>query len=576
MNVCTPPGEVKEASSSTDKRPVTAARSTTRQRDEALRALLDNRHALFSALSDDGFRTALPPELEVSEQRIIALPRDRATIIDVLAPAEAMKVVTAWETAEEAGISFAEVHARHEPERLLTLTMIDMRHRFGVWIATLSPAETTTAQARLGGDLAGALATSVRPRSATMRKSEHAVILDIDDRASRMLGWATGQMAGKRSTEFLHPDDHERAITAWLDLLAKKGSQRVRSRHRCADGTWLWIETEHTFLPPENEGDKATVLAELTDISDEMKAHEDLGRRERLFRRLAESLPLGVLQIDAERGLLYVNERLARIVGTEAAPTLDELIAAVDPASRPAFDNALDAALLRGHDGELEVVLHAVSNGERRTLSVNVISLGQGEGVPGALCCFTDITESARLRDELHTKASYDMLTGCHNRATVMAFLTDHLAVGTRAAAIFVDLDNFKPINDEFGHEAGDELLVDIARRLRKIGDARGMTGRLGGDEFLIVVTGLNTEVEAVAFADAVGALVREPVALAEMTVIPSASVGVALSRPGEDARSLIKRADAAMYLAKARGRQQRGELDKAALPYPRESSPTG
>lgn len=560
---------VKECNGTTDKTAVTADRSTARQRDEALRALLDNRHALFAALSDDGFRIALPAGFGISEEQVIALPRDRATIIDVLAPAEAMKVVTAWESADIAGIAFAEVHARHEPERLLTLTMIDLRHRFGVWIASLSPAETTAAQARFADDLVGALATSVRPRTATMHKSEHAVILDIDDRASRMLGWTPGQMAGKRSTEFLHPDDHQRAITAWLDLLAKKGSQRVRSRHRCADGAWLWVETEHTFLPAQVEGEKATVLAELTDISDEMKAHEDLGRRERLFRRLAESLPLGVLQIDADRGLLYVNEQLARIVGADAPPPLAELVAAVDAASRPAFDAALEAALHHGSDGELEVVLHAVS-GERRTLSVNIISLGQGEGVPGALCCFADITESARLREELRAKASYDTLTGCHNRATVMAFLSEHLATGTCAAAIFVDLDNFKPINDEFGHEAGDELLVHIAQRLTGIGDARGMTGRLGGDEFLIVVTGLRTEVEAVAFADAVGALVREPVALADMTVIPSASVGVALSRPGEDARSLVKRADAAMYLAKARGRQQRGAFGMEAVPSPR------
>ncbi len=542
--------------------------------------MLDDRQALFAALSDDGFRIALPAELGVPEQQAIALPQGRATIIDVLALAETMKVITAWEAAEDTGMAFVEVHARHEPERLLTLTMIDMRHRFGVWIASLSPAETTAAQARFANDLAGALATSVRPRTATMRKSEHAVILEIDDRAIRMLGWAPGQMAGKRSTEFLHPDDHERAIVAWLDLLAEKGSQRVRSRHRCADGSWLWVETEHTYLPPQTdaEGDdgKPTVLAELTDISDEMKAHEDLGRRERLFRRLAESIPLGVLQIDADRRLLYVNERLARIVGSDAPPTLEELVAAVAEDSRSGFDAALEAALQHGLDGELEVALQAAPDGGLRTLSVNVISLGQREGVPGALCCFNDITESARLRDELRAKASTDMLTGCHNRATVMAFLSDHLATGSRAAAIFVDLDNFKPVNDEFGHEAGDELLVHIARRLQGIGDARGMTGRLGGDEFLIVVTGLNRESEAVAFADAVGALVREPVMLAETTVIPSASVGVALARPGEDARSLIKRADAAMYLAKARGRQQRAELVKPALPQPREVTPTG
>ncbi len=515
----------------------------------------------------------MPAELGISEQQTIAPPDDRATIIDVLAPAEAMKVVTAWEATLVGGIAFAEVRARQDPSRLLTLTMIDMRHRLGVRIASLSPAETTAEQARFADDLAGALATSVRPRTATIRKSEHAVILDIDDRASRMLGWAPGQMTGKRSTEFLHPDDHERAIVAWLDLLAKKDSQRVRSRHRCADGSWLWVETEHTILPPESEGEKPTVLAELTDISDEMKAHEDLGRRERLFRRLAESLPLGVLQVDADGQLLYVNNRLAAIVGAEQPPTLEELAGALVSSSRPGFEAALEAALSHGLDGELEVVLPAATDSERRVLAVNVIALGPGEGVPGALCCFTDITASARLRDELRAKASIDTLTGCHNRATIMTYLSEQLAGGIRAAAIFVDLDNFKPINDEHGHETGDQLLVHIARRLQGVGDARGMTGRLGGDEFLIVVTGLTSESEAAAFADGVGALVREPVTLAEMTVVPSASVGVALSRPGEDARALIKRADAAMYLAKARGRQERIELAKSALPGPRDAA---
>ncbi len=566
---------VKDSVGTSDKTPVTGDHSTIEQRNEAFATLLANPHALFAAVDDEGFRIPLHEHFGIRDEQAIALPQDRATIIDVLAPAEAMKVVTAWETTVAHGISFTEVRARQDSSRLLTLTMIDMRHSLGVWIAALSPAETSVEQVRFADDLAGALATSVRPRTATMRKSEHAVILDIDDRASRMLGWAPSQMAGKRSTEFLHPDDHERAIVAWLDLLAKKGSQRVRSRHRCADGSWLWIETEHTIFPPEAEGDKPTVLAELTDISDEMKAHEDLGRRERLFRRLAESLPLGVLQVDADGGLLYVNNRLATIVGTQEPPSLDEIATALVASSRTSFNAALEAALTDGLDGELEVVLRPAASSELRILSVNIIALGQGEGVPGALCCFTDITASARLRDELRAKASIDTLTGCHNRASVMAYLTEQLAAGVRAAAIFVDLDHFKPINDEFGHETGDELLVHIARRLQGIGDARGMTGRLGGDEFLIVVTGLASESDAVAFADGVGALVREPVTLADMTVIPSASVGAALSRAGEDARSLIKRADAAMYLAKARGRQERalGEPGKAALPHPREAA---
>jgi diguanylate cyclase (GGDEF)-like protein/PAS domain S-box-containing protein len=545
---------------------VTGVRSTTEQRDDALRSLLDAPHTLIAALSDDGFRIPVPTSLALSPERVIPMPADRATMIDLLLPDEAMKVILAWEQALASGIGFTKVHPRYEVDRLLTLSLIDMRHRHGVWVAVLSPAQLVS-ESRFTSDLAGALPTSLRPRTATMVKSEHAVILDIDDRASRMLGWMPVQMIGKRSTEFLHPDDHARSVTAWLELLAKRGSQRVRTRYRCADGTWLWVETEHTYVAAAANNDQPTVTAQLSDISDEMKAHEDVGRSERLFRRLAESLPLGLLQLDVQRSPLYANNRLAEMIGSGARPSLSGLVATVETESRAPFFAALDAALRSGHDRELEIRVTQAGTHDIRTISVNIISLGPGEGVPGALCCFSDITEGARLREELRAKATFDVLTGCHNRATVMAFLTDRLAADRMVAALFVDLDDFKPINDEYGHEAGDELLVCVAHRLMDIAAGRGMVGRLGGDEFLLVATDLTSEAETLALAERIGVALRAPVPLAAATVALSASVGVACSTPGEDGKSLVKRADAAMYLAKSRRKPHRRSTDEIVPP---------
>lgn len=549
---------------------MTEACFTVEQREEALATLSNSSEALFAALDRDGFRIAMPSSLKLPPAQVIPLPTDRATMIDLLLPGEAMKVVVAWEQAQQSSLVFSDVHARHEPERLLTLSFIDMRHAHGVFLAVLNPAGGgSSGSSATNHDLAGALATSVRPRMATMVKSGHALIVAIDDRAQRMLGWSEAQMAGKRSLEFIHPDDHERAVAAFLDMLAKEDASRIRLRHRCADGGWLWLEIEHTYQAATEPDGEPTVVAELTDISDEMSAHEELRRRERLFRRLAESLPVGVLQIDAHREPLYVNDRLASIIGASAPPTLEQLLTTIVAESRSAFDEALVDALDRGRDRELEIHVRSGS-AEERTVAVNVISLGLDEGVPGALCCFADVTEEARLREELRAQATYDVLTGCLNRASVMSALGEALTTDGLVAAIFVDLDNFKPVNDEFGHEAGDELLVQSAGRLMAATPGGTVIGRLGGDEFLVVAAGLSCEGEACALAEEITAALGAPASLSRGTVDPSASVGVACSVADDTAMSLVKRADQAMYVAKAANKRCRTGLRRGSMPQPR------
>src|ERR1035441_4557312 len=142
-------------------------------------------------------------------------------------------------------------------------------------------------------------------------------------------------MVGSRSTEFLHPDDLDRAVATWMELLASLGSQRVRVRHRCATGHWLWVEVENVHngaLSP----DEVDVVAHISDISEEMDALEAVRRREQLFSRLAESLPTGVLQLRHDGSAVYSNARLRAMLHTETLATTSDLLAAVATAARPA------------------------------------------------------------------------------------------------------------------------------------------------------------------------------------------------------------------------------------------------
>ena len=233
------------------------------------------------------------------------------------------------------------------------LTLVDTRRRFGVWLAALTP-DLGAERVGLAGGTYHSLLSPLRPRTATVRKDMFAVVRGIDERATRMLGWSAEQMVGVRSLEFCHPDDQQRAVRSWMQLASDKQNQRVRFRHQCQDGTWLWVECENTYVDAEDP-DEVEVVAQLSDISDEMAAYEVVHQREKLFRRLAESLPIGLAQVSPEGCVTYANGRLARILGLPVGAMLGRRIEIGVEEDHTAVQAALDAALASGGDQELEI-----------------------------------------------------------------------------------------------------------------------------------------------------------------------------------------------------------------------------
>jgi diguanylate cyclase (GGDEF)-like protein/PAS domain S-box-containing protein len=496
----------------------------------------------------------MPESVVLPAHRVITAPAGWATMVDLVAPADTLDVVAAWEQARAHGVGFGSVHARSDPDEALSLTFLDVRERHGVFLAALETLATDGA-----GPVPRALdrvPVSRAPRTATVRKNMFAVVTDVDERTTRMLGWTREQMIGRRSSEFVHPDDQERAIANWMELLARQDARRVRLRHRRADGSWAWVELENQYRPAADPAD-AVIVTQMSDISDEMAAHEAVQQRERLLRRVAESLPVGILQLSADGTLVYANARLSELLGAERVAGVADLLEAVPEPDRTALAAALDGALTGGRDGGLEIGFRNRRTGAARVCAVSLVALGDREGAPGALLSLTDVTDSARMREELTARATFDGLTGCHNRAATLAFLDRALRDPAGTAVVFVDLDRLKPVNDSLGHDAGDELLALTAARLSGTLRRDDIVGRIGGDEFLVVCRGLESPDSALAMGHRVREALVIPAELRAGTVEVAASIGVAWAGEGMTAGDLVRLADRAMYVSKQEGRSR-------------------
>ncbi|MGY1712326.1 diguanylate cyclase domain-containing protein [Geodermatophilus sp. SYSU D00758] len=286
-----------------------------------------------------------------------------------------------------------------------------------------------------------------------------------------------------------------------------------------------------------------------------MAAQEALHRSERLLRRLAESVPLGVLQLTTAGEAVFANARLAGLLGVPEVTGLADLEAALTEPSRAVLATALRSTFEDGADGDLELALRLPGSGEARVVAVTLAPLGDEEGTPGALLCLTDVTESARMRGELTERATRDALTGCLNRAATLAALASALEGSALTAVVFVDLDEFKPVNDRYGHAAGDAVLRLTAARLAGVLRRGDVVGRMGGDEFLLVAPGLESAGSAAALGQRVREELARPAVLAHGPVSVRASIGVAVAGRGSTPEALVHRADEAMYAAKRAGR---------------------
>jgi diguanylate cyclase (GGDEF)-like protein/PAS domain S-box-containing protein len=536
----------------------------------AVEALLrEHPDAVLYAQRADAALVPLPEDLGLEGRPVLAT--EGRSGMDFFVAEDRMTMVNAWIRVRTEAV--AEVRARlcSDPGRWMTVRLLDMRHSRGVvlnmmWPSGEAPEDESSRAAAPSASL------STTPRFCSRKQDEEGNVLDCDEAYLQMFGYTREEVLGNPTFEKVHPADQARVIEGWIATVATGRTQMFRIRMKRQDGSWLWVDTTlHNFLGSEHE---PHVLAECIDVSAEMAAQEVLQDREELLRNLIEEMPDGLLQLDGERNVVYHNTRLLEIVlgssdagaadsaspaGEEpqtcsagAALTLQDLFTTLTHEARQAFDAVLERALGEGvrEDIELEATL---ASGQQRHLLVKVRPLQRERGVvTGAIASVLDVTDNARARRELERRAAFDALTGAHNRASIMDALARELELSSDTGVIYVDLDRFKSVNDTFGHAAGDEVIIDVAERLKAAMRSSDAVGRLGGDEFLVLLRGVSDLDEAMRAARRISESLRGTCTFPGGSFELCASVGVAIVEDhAVSAEELVKQADAAMYRSK-------------------------
>jgi diguanylate cyclase (GGDEF)-like protein/PAS domain S-box-containing protein len=272
------------------------------------------------------------------------------------------------------------------------------------------------------------------------------------------------------------------------------------------------------------------------------------------------STPNGIYAVDTDLGCLAWNPGMVRLTGVPARRVVGRpVIDGLPEVARVAAERHLREAL-QGNTSVTRDVPHTVSGSDDvRYFDEHYGPLRDDARIVGALVVLHDVTERKLLDEALRHAAFHDPLTNLANRA-LFADRIEHALVRTdrreaRPALVLVDLDDFKAVNDRFGHAAGDAVLVGVAERLRSCLRPADTAARLGGDEFCLLLEDLDEPSQASSVAERVMRVLQAPFAVAGHEVTVSASAGVAVGTGGERGDELLRGADEAMYLAKRRGK---------------------
>ena len=312
----------------------------------------------------------------------------------------------------------------------------------------------------------------------------------------------------------------------------------------------------------ELRGEKC-LLSLLSDDTERRRAVEQLRESEKRFADVVDAAGEYVWETDAQGKYIYVSPQIERVLGYSVAEILGK--GAYDFMPQEEADRLEQWFDTRPHPGTPIRSLEYLSNTKdgreiwQQVSGVPIFNAG-GERI-GFRGTGLDITERKLAEQRIEELATRDALTQLPNRR----LLTDRLSQGILAAqrsggliaALFIDLDRFKTINDSLGHAAGDELLRLVANRLQQLMRKGDTLARIGGDEFVVVLESLRVPEDAGAVAQKIIAALSEPYTIAGNTLTTSASIGISVF-PGDapDGLTLVRNADMAMYFAKEHGRR--------------------
>ncbi len=343
------------------------------------------------------------------------------------------------------------------------------------------------------------------------------------------------------------------------------GQNTLEWLHKNAQGKIFPCEIRIVKLP---SADGKLIRISIIDISERKQNEAALAESEKRFRQLFEKIPnIAVQGYDSDRKVIFWNLASEKLYGYSKEEALgikiENLIVPEERSDQilPAFDQWIKK------DKPIPTSEHELQhkNGSRIPVFSNQIILNNAQGKPEIYCIDIDLSERRKAQAEIEQLAYFDVLTGLPNRRLFLDRLNEEIAVAERhlgsAAILYMDLDNFKTINDSLGHAVGDELLIEIGNRIKDQIRGEDTVSRFGGDEFVVLLKEIDRNTDT---AGNLAQLVAEKIqkALSEIIVIDqhelfiTSSIGISLFlAENYNAVDLLIQADTAMYRAKEAGR---------------------
>ena len=394
------------------------------------------------------------------------------------------------------------------------------------------------------------------------------VLVDVNQKFCDMLGYARHELIGKAVMEITHADDfgqgaqfRERVTEGEMESAI--GEKRFLRR----DGTTIWARRAMS-VARDDAGKPQYVISVVEDISERKRAEDALRTSEETLRATFSQAGVGIVITSPDRRYLQVNDKYCAMVGYSREELLSmsstEVLSPDDVAD--AIENRRKLIF-----GELQTVSHerqlTRKDGSQIWVNHATSLVREQDGKPRHFITVAeDISERKRAEERLTQLAHYDILTGLPNRMLFYDRLRHALAQAKRnqwtVGVMFIDVDRFKNVNDTLGHAVGDSLLQQVSQRLTGSVRAGDTVGRLGGDEFGVVLSTLTCGQDAALLAQKIIASFSAPFRLNDNDVHVTASIGITIyPDDGIDQDTLMKNADIAMYRAKSEGRNTYARL---------------
>jgi diguanylate cyclase (GGDEF)-like protein/PAS domain S-box-containing protein len=414
---------------------------------------------------------------------------------------------------------------------------------------------------------------------AIMVIDEHGTIETFNPAAEKMFGFRADEVLGQ-NVRMLMPSPYREEHDGYLSRYLTTGEKRIigigrEIVARRKDGSLFPMELAVSEML-QNGSRKFTGI--IRDISRRKQAEQQLQEATAQLTLAAEVARLGFWTWDPRTQETYFSPEWKKLLGYEDHEIRNHYAEAIERLHPEDRDAAVSAAreFWSNPRGELKQEFRLRHrNGRYLWIDSRLVALFDERGQPYRLLgTHLDNTENKEHAERMRQIAQHDSLTGLPNRALLHEFGGYQIAAarrsGTYLAVLFIDLDGFKPINDTHGHETGDVVLCEVARRLGHCVRGEDIVARLGGDEFVVVLGRVAGESEPAAVARNIIDAASRPYALDGLELSLSLSMGIAMfPRDGDEFDTLLRKADAAMYQAKQSGRSQyrfHGQRDIAAV----------